>query len=90
MDWQSIIALAAMAIASLGFLERRFDKSLSIREHEEYKDQEKQKDALRDKIVDMMAAQVRILEQTRPTGAELQSKIDNMKEQLGLLRERKD
>jgi len=37
MDWQSIIAIGALVIATLSFLDRRLDKSLSIREHEEFR-----------------------------------------------------
>ena len=49
-DWPLVLAIGAIAISGLSLLAKLLDKSLSIREHEEYKGQEKQKDELRDTI----------------------------------------
>ena len=37
MDWETVSALGAMIIAAVALLSRSFDKSLSIREHEEFR-----------------------------------------------------
>ena len=89
-DWTSFAALGALLFAALSFLFRMTDKSLSIREHEEYKAQEKEKSLLRDHILDLtrtslqhelqiVREQIRILEQTRPTTEVLQARMDGLK-----------
>ena len=55
MDWQSLIAIGAFAVAAFSLLTRMVDRSLSIREHEEYKSQENQKAALRQRFEDERA-----------------------------------
>jgi hypothetical protein len=38
LDWQTIASIGAVLIATLAILDRRFDKSLSLREHAEFKE----------------------------------------------------
>jgi hypothetical protein len=83
MDWQAIIAIGALLIAGMAFLSRMFDKSLSIREHEEFRLSIKgdiaqmRADYKRDD--DRIEDRVKILEQTRPTTGELDARITAVK-----------
>jgi hypothetical protein len=79
-DWQSIISITAVAIALLAALDRRFDSSMSIREHEEFKNNV---DRLfvnfqhqRERDIDILADRVKLLEQTRPTIGELEARLN--------------
>jgi BMFP domain-containing protein YqiC len=79
MDWQSVIAIGALLVAGVSFLARSFDKSLSIREHEEFRN------SIRDQISqvrldtrrddDRLEDRIKILEATRPTTGELEAKL---------------
>jgi acetylornithine deacetylase/succinyl-diaminopimelate desuccinylase-like protein len=79
MDWQSVIAIGALLVAGVSFLARSFDKSLSIREHEEFRN------SIRDQISqvrldtrrddDRLEDRIKVLETTRPTTGELEAKL---------------
>jgi hypothetical protein len=79
MDWQAVIAIGALLVAGIGVLSRAFDKSLSIREHEEFRS------ALRGEIDrmrndykrddDRLEDRIKVLESTRPTTGELEARL---------------
>jgi type II secretory pathway pseudopilin PulG len=79
MDWQAVIAIGALLVAGVGVLSRAFDKSLSIREHEEFRN------SIRDQISqvrldtrrddDRLEDRIKILETTRPTTGELEARL---------------
>jgi acetylornithine deacetylase/succinyl-diaminopimelate desuccinylase-like protein len=79
MDWQSVIAIGALLVAGVSFLARSFDKSLSIREHEEFRN------SIRDQLAqvrldtrrddDRLEDRIKVLETTRPTTGELEAKL---------------
>ncbi len=64
-DWTTFAAVGAMLFAAASLLSRLLDKSLSIREHEAYKDAVQR---------DIHRVETRLahLEQTRPTTGELE------------------
>jgi hypothetical protein len=80
MNWDWIIGLIGLGIGAVTIFSRMFDKSLSLREHEEFKR------AINDAItlnrkqfqreVDRIEDRIKILEQTRPTTGELEARID--------------
>jgi hypothetical protein len=80
MDYQLVIALGALAISMLVALTRALDKSLSIREHEEFRGNVKQ--SLAELKADYQRETTRLenritsLEQTRPTTGELEARLD--------------
>jgi hypothetical protein len=70
-----IISVLALGLSAVTLLMRGFDKSLSIREHEAYKDAVSR---------DIMRVETRLshLEQTRPTTGELQILADSLNKRL--------
>ena len=89
-DWPTFLAIGALALSAFAFVSRSMEKSLSIREHDEYKSQEKEKAILRDKILELetksvraeldhLRRQIQILEQTRPTTEVLEARFNNLK-----------
>jgi hypothetical protein len=91
MDYQLVIAIGALAISVLVALTRALDKSLSIREHEEFSKNTKEQierlrqDAIRDtqglktdfnRDVDRIEKRLDYIEQTRPTTGELEARLD--------------
>ena len=91
MDWQTILAIGALALAAFSFLSRTLDKSLSLREHDEYrKGAERTNDGLQREFwreVDRLEQRLNIIEQTRPTAGELKSTADSFKEQLSEMKQ---
>lgn len=79
MDWHSILDIGAIALAAIAFLSRSFDKSLSIREHDEFRASVTRELArMRDdyhRDDERMERRLDVLEQTRPTTGELEAKI---------------
>jgi biopolymer transport protein ExbB/TolQ len=53
MDWTIVGTVAAILIAGVTLLTRLLDKSVSLREHSEYKEQQKSQDDLRDTAVEL-------------------------------------
>jgi hypothetical protein len=86
MDWTLIIAFGAVAISTFGLLNRLFDKSLSIREHDEFrKGVEAAIAGLLTQFrreIDKVEDRLKMIEHSRPTVGELKSTADNFKEQL--------
>jgi hypothetical protein len=93
MDWIAVGVIISGLAASTALIGRFFDMSVSLREHEEYKGQQKSQDELRDKAVELQTENllrdiVRIehrldmLEATRPTAGQLQDATANLKERL--------
>jgi hypothetical protein len=84
MDWQSLLAVGALVVAVFTALSRSFDKSLSIREHEEFRNAIKgdiaqvREDYHRDDA--RIEARIVLIEQTRPTTGELEARIDSRKD----------
>jgi flagellar motility protein MotE (MotC chaperone) len=85
-DWQAVIAIGALLVAGIGVLSRAFDKSLSIREHEEFRNamraemdrmrcgvQQLTQQAQRDD--DRLEERIKVLESTRPTTGELEARL---------------
>ncbi|HXI49009.1 MAG TPA: hypothetical protein VNH39_10505 [Steroidobacteraceae bacterium] len=86
MDWQAVIAIGALLVAGIGVLSRAFDKSLSIREHEEFRNAVRAEiDRMRSGILqsmdqsrrddDRLEDRIKVLESTRPTTGELESRL---------------
>jgi len=90
-DWSVIVALGAVVIAAIALIARSFDKSLSIREHEEFRgkvndqfgqlrnDINRQLDQFREdsrREHDAILDRIKVLEQTRPTTGEIQAHLD--------------
>jgi hypothetical protein len=79
MDWQSLVAIGALLVTAISFLSRSFDKSLSIREHEEFKKAiEREMGQLRswfERDTDRLEDRIKVLEATRPTTGELEAKL---------------
>jgi hypothetical protein len=79
LDWQTIIAIGALVVSVFTALSKNFDKSLSIREHEEFRNSMKgdtaqvRADYHRDD--DRLEKRIEILEQTRPTTGELEARL---------------
>ena len=69
MATDTIIALGALAIALLSLFSRTLDKSLTIREHDEYK-----RAVVRE--IDRLESRINRLEETRPTTGELEARIN--------------
>ncbi len=82
MNWEIAATLGALALAAIGFLSRNFDKSLSIREHEEFRDRVKadiaqmRTDYKRE--TDRLEDRIKVLEATRPTTGELEARLGGM------------
>jgi flagellar motility protein MotE (MotC chaperone) len=86
MDWQAVIAIGALLVAGIGVLSRAFDKSLSIREHEEFRNAVRaEMDRMRSGIQqsidqsrrddDRLEDRIKVLESTRPTTGELEARL---------------
>jgi flagellar motility protein MotE (MotC chaperone) len=86
MDWQAVIAIGALLVAGVGVLSRAFDKSLSIREHEEFRNAVRaEMDRMRSGIQqsidqsrrddDRLEDRIKVLESTRPTTGELEARL---------------
>ena len=79
MEWQTVLALGALVVAGVSLLSKSFDKSLSIREHEEFRNSLKaditqlRADYKRDD--DRLEERIKVLEQTRPTTGELDARL---------------
>jgi hypothetical protein len=78
-DYQLIIALGALLVSVLVAFSRSMDKSLSIREHEEFSKNTKERmeglknDFNRD--IDRIELRLNYIEQTRPTTGELEARM---------------
>jgi flagellar motility protein MotE (MotC chaperone) len=86
MDWQAAIAIGALLVAGIGVLSRAFDKSLSIREHDEFRNAVRaEMDRMRSGIQqsidqsrrddDRLEDRIKVLESTRPTTGELEARL---------------
>jgi hypothetical protein len=79
MDWHTIIDFGTIALAAMAFLSRSFDKSLSIREHEEFRRSiGDQLNRIREDFhreFDRIIRRIEVLEQTRPTTGELEARL---------------
>ena len=69
MDWQLLIAVVALGSSALMFFSNILDKSLSIREHEEYKSHVTRE-------LDSILDRIKVVETTRPTTGELEARFD--------------
>ena len=94
MDWQTIVAFVAVALAALSLFDKRFDKSLSIREHDEYrKGAEKGMDGLKaqfERDIDRVETRMDLIESTRPTAGELKTHIEAISDRLAKVEYIKD
>lgn len=79
MSWDTVTSVGALLVSLYVVITRAFENALSIREHEEYKNQENQKAVLRDISLqrDLKRIEDRVdrIEQTRPTVGELEAKL---------------
>jgi hypothetical protein len=83
LDWQIALAFGALAVGAAAFLSRTFDKGLSIREHEEYRNSmlrnlEEMRASYR-RECDRLEDRIKILEQTRPTTGEIEARLERDK-----------
>jgi len=82
-DWTAFVGIAALAVSLFAILSRALDKSLSIREHEEFRGNMKdqfsliREQAKRDG--DRIEKRLDVLEQTRPTTGELEARLQATK-----------
>lgn len=78
-NFDTAIAIGAAIIAAMTLISRMTDKSLSVREHEEYKrgieKDSDRKDHQRERDFDIMLDRIKVLEQTRPTTGELEARL---------------
>jgi flagellar motility protein MotE (MotC chaperone) len=97
-DWLPLlIGIGGLAIAAISTISRSFDKSLSIREHDEFRKNvdaaiaetrrayQRDMDELREsskREVNNLLDRIKVIEQTRPTTGELQA-LFRSKEQKG-------
>jgi hypothetical protein len=86
LDSQTILASLLALIAGLAFVDRLLNKSLSIREHDEYRSgMTRTTDGIQDayrREIDRLENRLLIIEQTRPTAGELQQVSTSLKEQI--------
>ena len=86
MGWEVVVAVGALFLSALAVVIRTFDKSLSIREHDEFKKGvERALDGVQREVwreMDKLEHRVQVLEQTRPTTGELSGLTTGIKEQL--------
>ena len=79
MDGQTLMAIGAMAIAAISLLARLMDKSLSIREHDEFrsniKDQFKTVIDQQVREIARIEDRIKSIEQTRPTTGEIAASL---------------
>ena len=71
-DWSFVIAVIAILsflMSGFMFITTSLDKSLSIREHEEYK-------RAIQRELDQFRYDIHIMEQTRPTTGEIEARLD--------------
>jgi len=80
-DWQSITAIAAALLAGIALLDKRLDKSLSIREHEEFRNNIKDQFILLghrlERETDDLKDRIKTIEQTRPTTGEIAASLQH-------------
>jgi predicted RNA-binding protein with RPS1 domain len=79
LNLDTAIAIGAAIIAVITLFSKLMDKSLSIREHDEFRrsverDSDK-KDHQRERDFDELKEQIKILQQTRPTTGELEARL---------------
>ena len=92
MDWHNVIEIGAILIAGIAMMGRFFDKNLSIREHEEFRNATRvELDRLRvdlrneiermrlqrERDNDILTDRIKILEQTRPTTGEIEARLED-------------
>ena len=79
MEWQTLLSLGALLLAGITLASNALSKSLSIREHEEFRTNLKadlaqvRQDYKRDD--DRLEDRVKVLEQTRPTTGEIEARL---------------
>jgi len=89
-DWPILIALGAFAVSVLTLVSKFLDKSLTIREHDEYrKGVERTTDGLQEQFwreFDKLESRLNFIDQTKPSSGQLQDATSNLKEQLAELK----
>jgi hypothetical protein len=80
MDYQLVISIGALAVSVIVAFSRTLDKSLSIREHEEFsKNVNSALAGLKhdfERETDKINRRVELIEQTRPTTGELEARLN--------------
>ena len=74
-DWQTFLAIGALAVAGFTLIAKLLDNSLSVREHEEFKEHTR-------RDVERIEKRIELIEQTRPSSGELKGITDGLKDQL--------
>ena len=86
MGWEILVAVGALVLSTITVLARMFDRSLSIREHDEFKrGVERNMDGLQREMqreLDRIENRIQHIEQTRPTTSELSGRLDGLREQI--------
>ena len=89
MDWQTLVALFAVAMAGITLLDRLLGRGLSIREHEAYKtgveQQHKDSVAQTQREIDMIREEIKLLQAKVPTTGELDKVTHAMEQRLDRL-----
>lgn len=77
--WTTIAAVGAVAVAGWAALSRALDSSLTVRQHEEYKESVSNRiDAVEAQMRrddDRLEDRIKVLEATRPTTGELEARL---------------
>ena len=103
LDWQTFIAIGAFAVAGITLLAKLLDKSLSIREHDEFrKGIERTTDGMKDEYlslirelqgqtrreIDKLENRLTFMDQTKPSVGQLQDTSTGLKEQISEIKNR--
>jgi hypothetical protein len=93
MEWATFGAIGAIIISAASFASTILGKSLSLREHEEYKNQEqikallireyaKETNKLRDKLVTSLNERITYIERTVPTAGQLADATASLRDRI--------
>lgn len=89
LDMTTALSVVAILLAGMTLLTRILDKSLSVREHEEYR---KAVDQALDQIrgqtrrdIDRIEADMRLIDATKPTTGELQARTEALSARIELM-----
>ena len=92
LDWSTVAAIGALIVSGIVMFTNMFDKSLTIREHDEYrKGVERTTDGLEEQFrreIDKLEDRLNFMDQTKPSVGQLEDATKNLKGQLDELKAR--
>ena len=92
LDWSAVAAIGALLISVVVMFKSMFDKSLTIREHDEYrKGVERTTDGLQTQFqreIDKIEGRLNFMDQSKPSVGQLEDATKNLKEQLKELKDK--